>query len=182
MALDNDLLAELVKQQKMQNVLINAYLEHQVKEARQVPGVTRLRTFALKNPTAPALAIQMISKDMNRDSVGIQNNGPGDVILQTDWFDPASVLQHFVDLGTTPLTVNSAIPIAFLASGSSLAIDGTGAIWGYNLNSASEAATLSFAESLYVTSEPLRSVAQHRLMMNDDGLTVDELPGGGALR
>jgi hypothetical protein len=186
MTLDNDILKAIHAEAQQQNRLIAAYLTTQAHKARETPGVTKLWTYSLLNPTSPSpIVVQILPKNDQRKSVAITNTGIGsDCIISEQWFDPTTVLQWFSDASDpSPNAVtanNVAIPIGFLTNGNSVTLDGTMGIWAYSLGSAQGtplASILSIADSTYVKSDP-RAGSQAANWQASE-LLPSEQPGGG---
>jgi len=140
--------------EKLTAFLQMAYLQTQEEESEKTPR--RVRPFTvnvnaqLGQPagTTP-LAMQVLPRNMARNSVGLYNIGPGDLIFANSWFDPASILQQFSDPNfpdvVAPLP-NQVIQIGFLPKGSAASFDATEAIWVYNIGSN---AVLTMTETVF---------------------------------
>jgi len=185
MTLDNDLLHEMHKQMQVQSQLLAHYLHLQLRKASETPGITKLTTINLWNPSSPPTAIQILTKNDKRETVAIANAGPADVLIATKFFDPTTILQGFNDPNYPDAIVpgyNQMLEIGYLTSGQNLSIDGTAGIWAYSLGSTAgskQNAILSFADSQYVTTiaEPGSEVEAFHL----SGLHPSEMPGGGVV-
>lgn len=161
------------------------YLGRQREEARKTPGITRVTTINLLNPTAPPTALQIVPKNDKRESVAITNAGPADCIFSERWFDPTTILQWFSDPNdpSTPTPgFNQMVPIGYLIKGNSVTLDGTTGVWAYSLASATgsnQNAILSIADSIYdaTTGVPMSMAGWDKM----DGLLPAEQPGGGII-
>jgi hypothetical protein len=170
------------------NQLMEAFLRVQLRKARETPALTKLTTFNLQNPTSPApTALQILTKNDKRASVGIYNTGPADILIAEQWFDPTTVLQWFSD-PLDPDTIlpgfNQSIPIGFLgATQPRLTLDGTTGLWAYSLGSQASSnknAVVSLADSVYVTDGVKLDSQVEAFHLS--GLHPSEEPGGGVTK
>lgn len=161
-----DRLLDSLDKQSKQNAML--YRALQIREAVKTPDATIFQTVkvACELLGANPLPFQIIGQQHKRFELSIVNNGPSDIFLAAENFDPTSIFQQLSDpneTGTLAPGGLQIVSVAIIESGQNWTGRTASGLWAYNIGATASPtpldATLSISGTSYLTASSDPSLA-----------------------